>query len=340
MTQNVSVGVIGTSWWADAMYLPALDAHPNVTVTAFCGRNRERAQQMAERWNVTGVYTDYQEMIEQADLDAVIIATVNNTHYPMSMAALDAGLHVLCEKPLALNAADAAVMRDRAEAAGVVHAVPFTYRFMPTARYVKSLIEDGYIGTPYHLNMRYYTGYAREGDYAWRFDTEIAGSGVLGDIASHFIYLAEWLYGEIATVLCQLGHIVERPPTRPNGEPYAVGDDMAMVTLGFANGAYGLVHATAVCYEDTPFGQTHHMEFHGSGGTLYSFTDWDTVQEVRGARVGEGMLHDLPMPEKIWGDARRDTVHNTYRDIFRQEGFMIRGFIDNILTGTPADPSF
>ena len=75
--------------------------------------------------------------------------------------------------------------------------VPFTYSFMPTARYLKELIDGGYLGAPYHLNMRYYTGFARDGDYLWRFDRKIAGSGIIGDLGSHFLYIAEWLYGDI-----------------------------------------------------------------------------------------------------------------------------------------------
>jgi predicted dehydrogenase len=111
------------------------------------------------------------------------------------------------------------------------------------------------------------------------------------------------------------------------------------VTLEFANGAYGVIHVTALCYEDTPFGQTHHMEFHGSGGTLYSYTDWDTVQQVKGARVGEGLPRELPIPDHIWGKSRRDTVHNTYRDMFRKEDFMIRQFINGILDDTELRPN-
>src|SRR5690606_12680816 len=123
------------------------------------------------------------------------------------------------------------------------------------------------------------------------------------------------------------GYHVERPTRNSNGCPYEVGEDSAIMTLEFENGATGVIHVTAVCYEDTPFGQTHHMECHGSAGTLYAFTDWDTVQEVKGAKVGEGMIHDLPIPEHIWGKSRRDTVHNTYRDLFRKENFMIGDFI-------------
>ncbi|MCY3575243.1 MAG: Gfo/Idh/MocA family oxidoreductase [Chloroflexi bacterium] len=339
MTGNsLSIGMVGSSWWADAMHLPALDSHTQARTTAICGRNRERAQAMAAAWGIPQVYTDFAQMIDQADLDAIIIATPNNSHYPITMRALRRGLHVLCEKPIAMTYAQAREMAQTAAESNLKSLVPFTYSFMPTARYLKELIDGGYIGAPYHLNMRYYTGYAREGDYRWRFDKRIAGTGVLGDLGSHFLYIAEWLYGEIVTLTCRLSHSVPRPKTDPAGAAYPVGDDGCMMTVEFANGAMGMIHCTALCYEDTPFGQTHHMEFHGAGGTLYSSTDWDTVQRVKGARVGEGAVRDLPIPDYIWGDARRDTVHNTYRDIFRSEDFMIRGFINSILQDKPLKP--
>ena len=341
MTSNtVSVGIVGASWWADAMHLPALASHPAARTVAICGRNRDNAKQMANTWAIPQVYTDYNEMIDRADLDAIVISTPNSTHYSIAMKALAKGLHVLCEKPIALTYAQAREMAERAEALDLKTLVPFTYSFMPTARYLKELIDGGYLGRPYHLNMRYYTGFARAGDYLWRFDRKIAGSGVVGDLGSHFLYLAEWLFGEINAITCRLGHSVLRPPVDPDGKPYDVLDDSCMLTLEFSSGALGMIHCSALCYEDSPFGQTHHMEFHGSAGTLYNFIDWDKIQQVKGARVGEGMIRELPIPDHIWGKARRDTVHNTYRDMFRAEDFMIRGFINGIINDSDLTPNF
>jgi predicted dehydrogenase len=98
---------------------------------------------------------------------------------------------------------------------------------------------------------------------------------------------------------------------------------------------------TTVAWEGTSFGQTHNMEFHGSDGTLYSLVDWDNIQQVRGLKAGEKTgLQELPIPDSIWQGARHDTVHNTYRDIFRQQDHMTRQFITAIAEDKPCFPDF
>ena len=339
MSERVRVGVVSTSWWADAMYLPALDAHPGADVVAVCGRNRERAEAFAGRWGIPQVYTDAGSLIGSGEIDALVVASGHESHYPITMEALQAGLHVLCEKPLALRYDHAEEMAALAADKGVTHCTPFTYRFMPTNRYIRELIEDGYIGRPYHLNLRYYTGYARTPGYGWRHDRAYSATGVLGNIASHFFYLAYWWFGEVTDVFCLAGEFVDRPSETPEGEPYDRTEDGAYTLLRFANGAQGLVQASAVCTEETAFGQRHEFDLHGEDGTLRSVIDWDMRQDVEGTRRGEGPTQPLEMPEHVWGAARRDTVHNTYRDVFRVEDHMTRGWINAIAAGQPFSPS-
>ena len=340
MIMTVKIGIVGTSWWADSMYLPALKNHPQADVVAICGRNEENARQLAAEWQIPQVFTDYNAMIDSGLINAIIVSTSNEFHYPITLKAVEAGLHVLCEKPLGLHYEQAKHMADLVEAKGLKNLTPFTYSYMPTARYLKELIDDGYIGKPYSLNMRYYTGYGRTSDYMWRFDKSKAGAGAVGDIGSHFLYLATMFYGEISGVYCQLSTLGERSTVDADGNAYDMADDQAIITLTFKNGAQGIIHVTTLAYEATPFGQTHHFEFHGSGGTLYSYTDWDTVQEVKGARVGEGVPKELPIPEHIWNGIRHDTVHNTYKDTFRTQDFMARQFVTGIAEDKPLRPNF
>lgn len=118
MSNPIRIGVIGTSWFADLGHLPSLAADERVSIAAICGRNRARAEEIAARYRIPQLFTDYHGMLTAGDLDAVVIVTPDDEHFPMAMAALDAGLHVLCEKPLACNADQARQMFERAEARG------------------------------------------------------------------------------------------------------------------------------------------------------------------------------------------------------------------------------
>jgi predicted dehydrogenase len=238
-----------------------------------------------------------------------------------------------------MTAAQAREMTEAAERAGVVTMVPFTYRFMPANRYLKELVDEGFIGRPYHLNMRYYTGFGRSGAYAWRFDVGEAGSGISGDLGSHWVYLARWLYGEVEAVTAVFTHLVPRAP-RPDGAPFEAAEDSAMILLEFAGGATGSLHVTSLAYEPGPFGQRHEMELHGSGGSLRATTDWLRVQRVEGCRDGEAETRELPIPDRVFDGARRDTVHNTYKDVFRRQDHMTRAFVTAIASGERVSPDF
>ena len=192
MTDRVRVGMIGTSWWADQMHLPAVASHPRARLTAICGRSRERAEELARTYGIANVFTDYSDLISSGQVDAVIIAVPDDLHYPIAMAALDAGLHVLCEKPLAFTLEQARAMLAKAESARVRHMTYFTYRWMPHFRYLRQLVEEGYIGRCGDARFHYVGSYARGAARTWKWD-RARGLGVLGDLGSHMIDQARLL---------------------------------------------------------------------------------------------------------------------------------------------------
>ena len=197
MSEQIRVGVIGTGLAAQYLHLPSFKSHPGAHLSAICGRDRNRAAEMAAKFEIAAVYTDYREMIAKAGLDAVVVATPDDLHYPMTMAALEAGLHVLCEKPLANDAAQARAMYQKAEATRVQHMVFLSYPWQPHYRYVHQLLADGYVGRPRHCQMRYVGGYGRNPAYSWHFDAQRA-NGALGNLGSHLIHFARQYVGEIA----------------------------------------------------------------------------------------------------------------------------------------------
>lgn len=335
---TVRLGILGTSWWADSMYLPALDAHPDVELVGLCGRTPAKAEALAKEWGIDWWSVDSDEFLDPTRLDAVVVATSNDSHEPLTLLAMERGLHVLCEKPIATSVDAAQRMASAALEHSAITLVPFTYRYMPTNQFVKRLIDEDYVGRPYHLNMRYFTGFARDGEYSWRFDTELAGSGVLGDLGSHWLHVARWLLGEVTEIGCISERFIDRAD-RPDGSDYERSEDSAVMTVKFESGAYGTLQVSAVCWEGTDFNQTHHLDLHGSHGTVYAYNDWSSVQQVRGLKADAvGPAVDLPIPDDIWGGARRDRVHDTYRDVFRSNGSMIGEWVDAVEAGTPLSP--
>lgn len=341
---TVRVAVFGTSWWADAMYLPPISNHPRSEVVAVCGRNPETTAAFADAWNVPAWFTDADELFDRVALDAVVVATANDAHHPLAVKALDRGLHVLCEKPLGLDEAEAVDLAARARRASVHTLVPYTYHYMPMNRWVRRLIADGYVGTPLHANLRYYTDFGFDRSYSWRFDPAVAGSGIVGDIGSHWIHLARWLLDDVEkTVSARTSAFIEREP-RPDGTAYERLEDSAALTVRYESGAYSVIHVSAVCWEGSSFGQSHHVEIHGTDGTIHATCDWDTVQSVRGMRRGDDRLVSLPIPDEVWAGARRESVHDTYRDVFRTTDVMTRSWLSAIAAGEAPgardDPTF
>lgn len=332
----ISVGLVGTSWWSDIMFLPALAEHPQGRITAICGRNRDRAQEMADKWKIDSVYTDYNELIESGTIQALIVSTPNNSHYPITMKALEAGLHVLCEKPLAMNYGEAKRMAELAAQKNLKTFVPFTWRFMPNTRYVKSLVEDGYLGALYHCDVRSYANFGRDGNYMWRNDVSKAGSGVIGDLGSHYVYIVQWLFGPITRISAHVRAIVSRPTVDPDGNPYQAADDTATLQFEFESGATGTIHVSSVSADGIQL-----MDFQGSAGALYSrFHLGGNEETVSGMKIGDNAAQPLPIPDAIWAGANRDKVSDTFADVYYKQDWMARAFVTAIAEDKPIEPNF
>ena len=169
MKEKIRIGFIGHGGVLDN-YAEIVQNHPSAELAALCGRSQERAEEAARKYQIPQVYTSYEEMIAKADLDAVAVITPDDLHYPMTMAALNAGLHVACEKPMAMSAAQAKEMLDKAEAKGVVNMVFFTWVWMPHVIYYRKLLEEGFLGRPIDLNVHFIQDHIEGVNYEWRTD--------------------------------------------------------------------------------------------------------------------------------------------------------------------------
>ncbi|MCU1518234.1 MAG: putative oxidoreductase, partial [Pseudarthrobacter sp.] len=199
MTESkVRLGVIGTTWYAET-HLRNIQSHTGAELVAITGRDRAKATDVAGRYGIPLVYTDYRDMVNAGNLDAIVIVAPDEMHLPITMDALDAGLHVLCEKPLATAADDARSMYERASASGLKHMSFFALRTSMHHRYLRSLIEDGYLGQVYSAQFSLTHGFFRGDGYQWRFDSA-RGTGALGDLGCYVIDQARWYVGDIARV--------------------------------------------------------------------------------------------------------------------------------------------
>lgn len=322
MTDQVKVGLIGTSWWADAIFLPVFAGYERATLAAICGRNRERADEMAAKYAIPQIFTDYRQMIERGNLDAVVVATPDDTHYPIVMAALDAGLHVLCEKPIALNAKHAKEMYEKAETVGIKHMVMYTWHWVPTVIRAKQLVDDGYLGRFYQGSSRWLGGYARSHDYQWRFDADRA-NGVLGDLGSHAIHLAQWFLGDVRAVSAHLGWYVQRD--NPGGKPFRAANDAAWLHLEFVNGAHVQIELSTVTYKANQ-DKTEFALF-GERGTI----------EV-GWSFADGFLPYLRALQDGTDDVISDDRRIDFINYFKTESVGPRHFVDCILDDKPIYP--
>ncbi len=325
------VGVIGTSGWTERMYIDGLQNHPDGQVTAVCGRNLARTRDFAARNNVEHYYTDYRDLLD-SDIDAVIISTPNDTHYPMTMHALKNGLHVMCEKPLALTYAQADAMATEAARRGVVHCTAFTYNYFPHYQYIGQLVNEGYVGTPYHLNLRYYSSYGLDGSPIWRFDRKQSGEGALGDIGSHSLALALDMMGDITAISAQLSTHV----TREEIPAEQRATDAGILTVKFANGASGVIHISMASYQPRAGGQKQALEISGSNGTLYYQNDFSTTFKLEGAQLADETTQELRVPDALWPEVvSRDNPRDMYGDLYTKADTMARDFVGAIVEGRP-----
>jgi predicted dehydrogenase len=253
------MGAAHSQAWRTAPAFFDLPAHPRMT--AVCGRDKEAATRVAERFGWESVETDWRALLEREDIDVIDICTPGDTHAEIAVAALRAGKHVLCEKPLANTVAEAETMvraADEARRRGQVAMVGFNYRRVPATALARRMVAEGRLGTLRHVRVTYLQDWLVDPRFplTWRLRKESAGSGSLGDLGAHIVDLAQFLAGEPLAGVSALTEtfVRERPlpasatsglsgaPTAGTGQVTV--DDAALFTGRFTSGALASFEAT------------------------------------------------------------------------------------------------
>lgn len=279
------VGIIGASFAQDA-YLPALRLIDGVEVTALASARIDSAKAAAAAFCIPQAYDDWRRMLAAHRFDLVCIATPTATHAPMTLAALDAGAHVLCEKPTAMDASEAAAMLARATALGRIHMIDHELRFNPTRKYVKKLLDEAAIGRIRHvvissIGASWADPASRpKGDW-WSMADQ--GGGRIGANGSHQIDLLRWWFGEVAAVCGQVKTLVPGRLDKTTGEAWtATADDFTQFMMEFQSGTLVSVLISTVARH----GQRNELTILGDAGTIILSSDTETLTV---GRAGEPM---------------------------------------------------
>ena len=273
---EIGVGVVGTGFMCQAHVnawrtLPYMAYPPPMRprLRGVAGRKRANAEAAARRYGFERAHADWREMLADPAVQLIDNCGPNNVHAEVNVAALDAGKHVLCEKPLGRNAAESRRMLAAARRAPGKHMVAFNYRFVPAVRKARLLMEQGALGRIFHFRARYCQDWLADPEHprVWRLQKALSGSGVLGDLGSHVVDLARFLVGEPTVVNARLKTFVsERPlPENPAERGPVDVDDAFVALVEFDNGAIGTLEATrfAVGHRNANM-----FEINGSKGSL------------------------------------------------------------------------
>jgi len=352
-TKKLNIGLIGYGFMGRAhsnAYLKVnrffgLERQP--VLKAACARKADKLKPFAENWGWESIETDWRRLIERKDIDVIDIASPNNTHRDIAIAAAQAGKMVLCEKPLAMNAAEGREMTAAIERAGVANMVWFNYRRVPAIALAKQLIDEGRIGRVFHYRAKYLQDWTispnvpQGGATLWRLDVDVAGSGVTGDLLAHSIDTAIWLIGGVDTVTATTETFIKERALQDDPKvrkPVGI-DDACAFLARFKNGALATFESTRYARGRK---NQNTFEVNGESGSIY-FDLEDAHQLQYYAHGDDSHVHgwrtilvtdsDHPYMKHWWVPGCVIGYEHTFINA-------LADFLKGLETGQPARPNF
>ena len=308
----VGIGIIGTGF-ARTTQIPGFRDCMGAKIVAIASRNQERAEAVAKEFGIEYVAQDWRELIAHNDVDLVSVVTPPSTHMEIALAALDQRKAVLCEKPMALNAVEAARMVEKANAAGVLALVDHELRFLNSRRVMRGMLQTGAIGSVRHCNYVFRSDYRGIGDRAWDWwSDEKMGGGALGAIGSHVVDSFRWMLStEVTKALGMLStHIKQRLDKAGGGMRAVTTDDEAKLLFRFEDGEHTQDATGAASISVVESGKyENRMEIYGTKGALM-------VEET-------GELWRSPTGSGVWRPVEVEQDHMAQG---MREGSWSRGF--------------
>ncbi len=297
---QIGVAIIGTGF-GEKIHIPGFQHHPRTEVVAVYHRNREKAQQIALSHQIPHAFNNLDELLSLPAVDAVSISTPPFLHFEMAKQVLNAGKHLLLEKPLTLNANETKELADLAIKKGVIITPDFEFRFIPAWQLLSEYLQNNYVGKKRLIKIDWLVTSRANPDRPWNwYSRQEQGGGVLGAVGSHAFDYINWLFGPVQR-LC--GHLSCAIPLRPdplaNNQLKPVNaDDSCLIMLELADGTPCQLTISSVTYQ----GRGHWVEIYGEDGTLVLGSD-NLKDYVHGfklyAATKESALKEIEIPKRL-----------------------------------------
>jgi predicted dehydrogenase len=330
-----TVGIIGLGF--GRAHVPAFQTS-GCTVVALCQRDREAAQAVATRYGIPRVFERWEELLSEAQPEIVVVAAPPHLHHKIVVEALGRGAHVLCEKPLAMDAAEARSMADAAARAGRVAMTNFNWRFPAAMQRFHAMAAGGYLGRVFHVGARWLGGRLADETlpHSWRMERAQAGHGAMGDMGVHVIDLIRWTFGEFATVCAHSG-IAHATRTAPGGAKAADADDFCTVLAELESGA----HVTMTISRVARGASETTLEAYGASGALSYRMGRKGRRWYRGELAAAGTTGALE-PVRVATGLPRSAGEGDQMEVTGKAtiGPLIKRFLAAIKTGASPSPSF
>lgn len=313
---------------------------------AVCGRNEANAKSFADQWGYESYETDWRKLIERKDIDLIDIATPNDTHAEIAIAAAKAGKMVMCEKPLGRNPAEAEAMVAAVKSAKVANMVWYNYRRVPAVTLAKQLIDEGKLGKIFHYRAKFLQDWTISKDLPqggaglWRLDAAVAGSGVTGDLLAHCIDTAMWLNGSISSVTAMTETFIKERQHNLTGKVETVSiDDASAFLARFDNGSLATFEATRYARGHKAL---YTLEINGEHASIFwdlhdlhrlQYFDHRDEGRTRGWRSVHITDGDHPYMKHWWVPGLQIGYEHTFIH-------QAADFIEGLETGKPASPTF
>jgi predicted dehydrogenase len=350
--KNLNIGLVGYGFMGRThsnAFLQAprfFDLPYKPVLKAVAARKEDRVKAFAENWGYESFDTDWRNLVARKDIDVIDIASPNDTHQEIAIAAAKAGKMVMCEKPLGRTAKEAEEMVTAVEKAGVPNTVWYNYRRVPAVTLIKQLLDEGKFGRIFHYRAKFLQDWTisqdlpQGGEGLWRLDVAVAGSGVTGDLLAHNIDTALWLNGPITEVTAMTETFVKERKHTLTGKVQPVGiDDASAFLCRFENGSLAMFEATRYARGHKAL---YTLEINGEhASAFWDLHDLHRIQyfdhrdegRVRGWRSVHVTDGDHPYMKHWWVPGLQIGYEHTFIHQFAD-------FVTAAAKGEPISPSF